>query len=111
MPWPLGCGAHEAGGDRIRQDVDELGVDIGGTDKRDGAVAGALPEAIPAPQGCIGRLGEERVEVPLEVGKPGEGVGEQQVVMVREDAVGVEQDAVPPGDERESVQEDLLGAR
>jgi hypothetical protein len=56
----------------------------------------------------IERSGDQRVEELLKGRQAGVRIGQDEMVMVRHDAIGVEPDAVSVGGQGEEVHEDLV---
>jgi hypothetical protein len=66
------------------------------------------PESLPSPEGRVRRASDEGVEVLHERRELGVRIGDEQVIVVRQDAEGMDEHAVAARGEREDVQEDAV---
>ncbi|MBN9162755.1 MAG: hypothetical protein J0I07_17455, partial [Myxococcales bacterium] len=91
---PIANPVDEVVGDRISQQVDELGEAIGRVDQVDRVRLLGGPEVLPSPSERVHRLGEHLVEMSEERGKVCVVVADEQVLMIAHGDEAVERDLV-----------------
>ncbi len=108
QPGPGGALVDEAGGDGICEDVSELVENVLGSDEMDGTVAARRPEVLEATVVSIEVACDDGVEPMSETREISAVIGEDDVVVIAQEAEAVDLDAETLRRDGKAVDEDLI---
>ncbi len=110
-PRPALASFHQSCGHRVGQRVRDLLYNIVNGCESNRTVGARCPERFPSSVQRVESARSVLIEVAHELGQAGAGVGEHEMVVIREEAVGMEFDPVECSCSRQAIEKDVVCAR